>query len=548
MNKKEDSLKQVQYKEALLKYAHAYNLKKNKSENSSDSIEKRYVIYARKSTEDEKRQVQSTEDQIEQCRKYAKSNNLLIVDEPIIEEKSAKIAGKRSQFNMMIERLYKSDLYNSILAWHPDRLARNMKESGEILDMLDNGIIVDLQFPSYSFNNDPAGKMTLSILFAMAKEFSDKLSVDTKRGNRKKVKDGKYIGTSKRGYYNNKNSFFRKDEDTFDLYVKAWKDYINGKPQTEIVAELKAKGEKITENTISNYFQDPFSAGIYCYGDQVVDISGVDKKFTPMITPKDFILAQKISKDNPKGWTLTEEFRPFRDLIYCKDCASLMTPGLSRSRSKERYLSITCSKKECKLKRHENGKTPIANTIRGREIMDFAINFYENLLKVDKQTYEKAKEVYMEERRYVVKDLKGQNSRLNSKLSGLKVRERNISDKFINGKNSELVSKKLSNDLEIVLGEIRQIESQIIKNTQQQSEYEFETESEFPDFESFMNLFKDVATTLQNTTNAYLIDQLVKLAFVNITIEDKKVHEYCIREPFKSFVNLKIQYGVANRI
>jgi len=88
----------------------------------------------------------------------------------------------------MLDTIKKGDFYNSILSWHPDRLSRNMKESGEILDMLDNDLIVDLKFSSYTFNNDTAGKMTLSILFAMAKEFSDKLSDDIKRGIEKQLK------------------------------------------------------------------------------------------------------------------------------------------------------------------------------------------------------------------------------------------------------------------------------------------------------------------------------------------------------------------------
>jgi site-specific DNA recombinase len=165
-----NSLQAIQYKEALLKYAESFNLKKNKTKSEQQLSNRKdlYVIYARKSTEDDQRQVQSVEDQIDHCRKYAEQNGLEVVA-VVREEKSAKIAGKRLKFQEMLDTITSGTFYNSILAWHPDRLSRNMKESGEILDMLDNDVISDLKFSSYTFNNDTAGKMTLSILFAMAK-------------------------------------------------------------------------------------------------------------------------------------------------------------------------------------------------------------------------------------------------------------------------------------------------------------------------------------------------------------------------------------------
>jgi site-specific DNA recombinase len=184
-------------RDSILKYSEEYLLKKRKTKDERallDGEEPRYVIYARKSTEDEKRQVQSISDQLDLCKKFAKEHGLNVVDVRW-EEKSAMLAGKREVFTDILDTIAKGVMYDSIIAWHPDRLSRNMKESGEILDLLDNEKIKDLKFVSYTFVNDAAGKMSLSILFAMAKEFSDKLSVDTKRGIRRKIQEGKYCGS-----------------------------------------------------------------------------------------------------------------------------------------------------------------------------------------------------------------------------------------------------------------------------------------------------------------------------------------------------------------
>lgn len=539
----EELLEHSQYKEALLKYAEAFNLKKKKtkSEQQLSDAKKYYVIYARKSTEDEKRQVQSIEDQVEQCKKFAKANKLEVV-EIIQEEKSAKIAGKRDRFQEMLEKIEAGGSYNSILAWHPDRLSRNMKESGQILDMLDNDLILDLKFPSYTFNNDAAGKMTLSILFAMAKEFSDKLAEDTKRGIRKKVVEGKYTGTSKKGYFNNDDDYFRVDEEKFNIYSQAWKLNKEGHTQGQIIDWLNEQGEKMDTNSMSLYFQDPFAAGIYCYGDQVVDLTAIDPKFKPMISPKDFILMQKMSRDTARGWRKADEFRPFTEFVICGDCGNPMTPGLSRGKSGERYLNVTCGNRRCKEKRRNAGIKPVNNTVRGEVIVDFAIKAIDSLKGIDKQTYEKAKKKYFEEKNSVVKTFNQEISELKANKTKLETKSQKMSDKLVE-ETSESVSKKLSGDLTILLTQLRSIETQIITLEQKVKDSEFDMEAEFPDYETFLNFFKDITGTIKTTDNAYLVDQLVKLVFLNITMKDKTVTGYTLQEPFEAYEGINSYLG-----
>ena len=53
----------------------------------------KYFIYARKSTDVEDKQVLSIEAQIAELKKYAKDNQLSVVD-TIIEKRSAKVPGR----------------------------------------------------------------------------------------------------------------------------------------------------------------------------------------------------------------------------------------------------------------------------------------------------------------------------------------------------------------------------------------------------------------------------------------------------------------------
>ncbi len=65
----------------------------------------------------------------------------------------------------MLERI-KAGEAQGIIAWHPDRLARNSMDGGQVIFLLDQGRLQDLKFCSYSFENLPQGKFMLGIMFS----------------------------------------------------------------------------------------------------------------------------------------------------------------------------------------------------------------------------------------------------------------------------------------------------------------------------------------------------------------------------------------------
>ena len=100
----------------------------------------KFFLYARKSTDVEDKQVLSIEAQIAELRAFAKQNNLNVI-ETFIEKQSAKIPG-RPIFGEMIKRIEKGEA-DGILAWHPDRLARNSVDGGQIIYLIDCGRILE---------------------------------------------------------------------------------------------------------------------------------------------------------------------------------------------------------------------------------------------------------------------------------------------------------------------------------------------------------------------------------------------------------------------
>ena len=60
---------------------------------------------------------------------------------------------------------------SGILAWHPDRLARNSVDGGKIIYLVDTGIISEMKFPTFWFDPTPQGKFMLSIAFGQSKYY-----------------------------------------------------------------------------------------------------------------------------------------------------------------------------------------------------------------------------------------------------------------------------------------------------------------------------------------------------------------------------------------
>ncbi len=148
----------------------------------------RYVIYCRKSSESDERQIQSLGDQISTLIPFVEQRRLNVVAEPLQESKSAKMPG-RPLFNEMVSMIEKGTA-NGLILLNPTRLSRNTVDTGQIIFLMDLGKLDEVVTPTQVFKNNPYDKFMLNLLCTQAKLENDNKSVSVRDSMRIKHSTG----------------------------------------------------------------------------------------------------------------------------------------------------------------------------------------------------------------------------------------------------------------------------------------------------------------------------------------------------------------------
>lgn len=529
------------YKQQLLEYAKFLADNKLRERGKIvEGVKPVYVIYARKSTKGKDRQERSIKDQIEDCQKIVKDLHIRPV-KIFKEMESAKTPGKRDKFSEMVEGI-RTGKYNSIIAWHPDRLARNMKEAGEIIDLLDRGKIVDLKFATYTFIRDSNGIMTLGIQFVMAKQYSDNLSVSSTRGSVKKAKEGRPPGNRpKYGYFVNEGGYLREDGDNFKLLQNAFRMALDRNGLEKIANFLnesnfyyKGKQTKMSKQKLSGIFSDPFYAGLYLYGTEIIDLHSVDSIFKPMVTEIDFLELRRILKDTYSFKKRGVKVQLFSKMVKCGYCGNLMSPGIPTSggKGKNRYLTLRCNNKSCSSRFDKT----ISKEVRGKVLVEYIVSFLNSGLEVNEKAYnaylKEAKEALFEKRDDCVKRYKIICIQIGKADESIEIK----SNALANAKG-ELIDK-LNKIIEGIMTEKMALEGEKEKTKETITTIDHDIKSDAMSYENFLNFFKNLGNMVKNSDDQYLVDKVIRMVFLNFEIKNKKVTNFRLNPMFEQYVKI----------
>src|SRR3989338_6374086 len=309
-----------------------------------------FFLYARKSTDTEEKQVLSIEAQLCELRLFAQKENLTIKEE-LIEKMSAKTPG-RPIFNQMVERIEQGEA-QGILAWHPDRLARNSVDGGRIVYLLDTGKLLDLKFPTFWFDNTPQGKFMLSIAFGQSKYYIDNLSENVKRSNRQKLRKGILPNKAPYGYLNEPRlRTIEIDQTKSKIVKKAFELFAKGESSIADVSRFFQKfgitrynGKMLHLDTVKRILSNKFYIGIINFGGETYE--GTHKLFLP---PELFEKVQKnlVAREHPKP---RRNNFTFLGLAKCAECGCSITAEVKHkcyptTRGNVDYIYYRCTKKK----------------------------------------------------------------------------------------------------------------------------------------------------------------------------------------------------------
>ena len=298
----------------------------------------KFFIYARKSTDDLSRQVRSIDDQIAELRDLARRDNLAVAD-VLIEKQTAKAPG-RLIFNAMVERIEKGEA-SGILAWHPDRLARNSVDGGRIIYLVDTGKIKELKFPTFVFDPSPSGKFMLSIMFGQSKYYVDNLSENIRRGQRQKLKNGIWPNCAPVGYLNDKvTRTIVPDPRRAPLIRRAFELYATGEYTLDRLVEtmnalgmVNRCGNFLSRTQYHRLLQNPLYCGIIRYSGE--DHEGKHEAIFPK-SLFDAVQAVIGNRSKPKDPGLKPYL--YRGVFRCGECGAFITTDTHKGHN---YLRCT---------------------------------------------------------------------------------------------------------------------------------------------------------------------------------------------------------------
>ena len=515
-----------------------------------DITKLKYALYVRKSTDDKERQQRSIDDQIAECEELAAKLGIRLAKPYYRDDGSAKIPDnpKRNRFKDLLNDLQAGKV-DGIIAWHPDRLARNMQDGGKIFGLIDDRHIKDLKFCTHYFTNDASGKMLLGISFTLSTYYSANLSQNVKRGHRRAFKEGKSSGTPKHGYIRTDEGIYvpdNQDSNNFALIREAWQlrkggmglrelaDYMNEQGYGRVIKGTKAKrfGEKITMTyqILSEMFKDPFYHGVLFQANKTINLCDA-YDFQPAVGEEEFNEVQRLSRatQSPLVTNRRKTFYPLRGMVKCATCSRSMSPGASKSRLGTRYLYYRCTNESCTRKK---------KSIRAKVVFDFIYSLLDSGVGLTEKEYQ-----------YYYDHLTGQadkqrltlKTEINSKEAALKATKRRLKDiglKIIGYKQDSPVWKVNNEQMLKLEADSKDLDTQIKELRERQKDPQQEVLS----IEQFLNLAKNAGSKVK-AANEVGKDHLCRLMFLNLVVDEEKVASY---QMTKAFSKLEKAQNVLN--
>ena len=469
-----------------------------------------YLIYCRKSSESEERQILSLDSQEETLVQLAKKNNLNVV-EIFRESKSAKKEG-RPLFTDMLKLLAKGKI-DGVICWKLDRLARNMADGGRIIDLLQRGVIKEIRTPEAT-HLPSDNVLMLAVQLGMANQYIRDLSENVKRGNRTKLEHGDFPNRPPVGYLNDKlNKKIIVDESRKKYIVRMFELYATGGYSFKEISNIlfseglhSTSGKKILKHKIQIMLSNPFYYGTMSFSGKLYQGNHM-----PLISKDLYDKCQEVGDKRGRPH-MEKHFFPLRGFVTCDTCGCMYTTALKKG--KYNYYYCTNGKGICNS--HKSYMTD--NDIYKRFVPIL------ETLTVDPELveimYQSALEQSGTDTAYFDETIQN----LQTTLQALTERESRLLDTFLDQSISKEVYDKKS----------LEISNTIFQTKQNIQEIELKKQNVISTLEPTRNLFLDCNTWADSFLGltAEKKHEVIKTVLWNLSMKGKNIYTYQLKSPY----------------
>jgi len=323
------------------------------------------VLFARVSTREQAEEGYSLSAQIRLLKDYAQKNNFVIAKQFIVPE-SASGKQERKIFNQLLEYLTGNPTVKIQLWEKVDRSARNFKDSVKLDDWLSEDEERQIHFVKQSLimhaNSKSHEKFMWDIYVATARQYSNNLSEETRKGLYEKASQGHYPGNHKRGYKSSGDighKVWIVDNEKPDAkYIEmAFVLYDTGNYTLRTLAKelfeqgWKLNGKQVSISELHKLLIDPFYCGEFIWKDKLYK----NAKHPPLVTKELFYSVQdRLQRKIKAGKYRKHSFLLGGGLLLCDECGYSVTAELQKGHN---YYHCTKRNMDCSQRKYVREET-----------------------------------------------------------------------------------------------------------------------------------------------------------------------------------------------
>ncbi len=354
---------------------------------------KKAVLYARVSTDEQRDNGFSLQDQISRMQKHCRSNDYDILQ--VLEEDHSAKTFNRPKFQQFLTDLKAGAIKpNVFVCVRPDRFSRNFQQTldmfatfkryGVVIQFLENDVEVDT----------PESKIIFMLNQLLPEIDNDRRSLNVTRGMRQAKKEGRWMGPPLRGYRMEKRGGMAQmiPNEKAKVIVQGFEMFASGLyTQEEVRLKMRVLGVSVSRFQIKNVLTNIAYTGkilIPAWKDEPETL--VDGLHEGIISDALFQRVQDVlhgRKHHPTKFTKRSDSFPLRGYLECSQCGGKLTASSSKSRNGSKHPYYHC-RKGCKERfkaddTHQAFQGFLASFKMPEEILSLYYHIMQDIFKKD---------------------------------------------------------------------------------------------------------------------------------------------------------------------